>query len=54
MGPEWARASTNPNYYHLSNLTHKDNIEAYLYAFDTMATTARWSLAQWNTILGPY
>lgn len=41
-------------YFRLSKLTHDDDVEAYLYAFEASATAARWPHVQWVTILGPY
>lgn len=42
------------NYYRLSKLNPKDDIEAYLNAFETTATMPHWSIFKWVTILGPY
>lgn len=52
-GQGGAEGNANPIYYCLSKLTLEDNIEDYLYNFETTATTTRWPPAQWVTILGP-
>lgn len=53
-GPGRSRGRLHPTYYRLSKLSLEDDIEAYLYTFETTATAARWPPAQWVTILVPY
>lgn len=50
-GPE---STPGPSYFHLSKLALEDDIEAYLYAFETMVMAARWPPALWITILDSY
>lgn len=54
MGAPQAEGMGGANYFHLSKLMAEDDIEVFLYAFETTAMVAKWPQAQWVTILGPY